>query len=56
MATYDEHATLTATLRNAAARMANAEHSAQFDAARKEHDAARKLLDEYNARHSADDI
>lgn len=51
---HDEHATLTAALRNAAARMAHADGSAQFDAARKEHDAARELLDAHNAAHSDD--
>lgn len=49
-----DHATLTAALRNAAARMAHAEHSAQFDAARKEHDAAQAALDSHNAKHSDD--
>jgi hypothetical protein len=54
MATYDEHATLSAALRNAAARMAHAETGSQYDAARKEHDAAREALARYNAERSDD--
>lgn len=51
---YDEHATLTAAVQQAAGRMARAEFSAQFDAARKEHDAAREALQAHNAAHSDD--
>jgi hypothetical protein len=53
-AVMDTHAQLTAAVQQAAGRMAHAEHSAQFDAARKEHDAARVMLEAYNAQHSDD--